>query len=184
MAAYAKLLFLLAITIYFKDGNGFGNIFSCPKSPVIKDFSPQKYKGVWYEYQRFNNFLQINTTCISYRYCPRKNGDMKVTYNRLEQGVFDETSKGTLVNVMGKPNHFNLFLDNITGLEQNVLFTDYKKYAVLYGCDDSTKLEWAFILSRERQPKISPRKERCLHRYLTNLGGNTSLLVTSDQTNC
>ncbi|XP_060073837.1 apolipoprotein D-like [Ylistrum balloti] len=154
----------------------------CPDVPVISDFNIKRYAGTWYEIERFDNPLQVDTRCISYKYFPRRNGNMRVSYTRLEMSVNKTTTRGILRQVNARrPNYFKLTLEAIRGLAQNVIYTDYKRHAVLYGCDDATNLEWAFILSRNRQPR---RRKKCLYKYLTDLGAQVNLLVPSNQTGC
>ncbi|XP_033755105.1 apolipoprotein D-like [Pecten maximus] len=179
MAAHVEVLVILVIAVTIIAG--FNTRLDCPSVPVISNFNPKKYAGIWYEIERFDNPLQQNTTCISFKYCPKKNGDMRVSYSRLEQATQKVKTKGILRNVYCKPNHFKLYLENINGLDQDVIYTDYKNHAVLYGCDNATKLEWAFILSRTRKPI---KRKRRLYRYLKDLGAGIDQLVTSDQTGC
>ncbi|OWF53545.1 apolipoprotein D-like [Mizuhopecten yessoensis] len=180
MAVQVEVLFLLALLAMMTTISAKAK---CPTVPVIADFSTKLHRGTWYEIERIDNPLQMTAKCISYTYCPKRNGDMRVSYGRLELAMLNRTTtRGTLTRIDRKyPNQFKLSLEAINDLDQSVIYTDYKKHAVLYGCEGG--IEFAFILSRERKP-IGRRTLRRLYQYLRDLGTDVNQLITSDQTGC
>lgn len=173
------------------------------KVPEIKDFSIEKYLGVWYGIERTNNVVEKDIRCSRslYKVGPRDDVfSVQWTGNHTDNKLI--TARGYAIKALRPgsssfkqyPSRFKLTWDTyptwplVAGStnpkEYNIIATDYQTYAVLYdtdSCDSTYRYrERVWILSRT--PKLDASTLNDLHSFLeSSLKLDISKLVKVDQ---
>ncbi|OWF46397.1 apolipoprotein D-like [Mizuhopecten yessoensis] len=199
MAVQLQVLFILGMASYVMTAINFLIKFpdlmnqgpGCPKIPAIKDFNPEQYAGTWYEIQKLNNTLQINSKCVSYTQSATRNGSFDVDYRRIITLLgknFDITTSGKFTRIDKKrPNLFSVVIKKLEMVNYYILETDYNNYSIAYTCSKMfgfPRIEMAWLLSRSKQNMISESEMANLYSKMTNLGIDASKFTESSQDSC
>ncbi|XP_064619183.1 apolipoprotein D-like [Lineus longissimus] len=168
---------------------GFG---TCPEVPVQQDFQPDKYTGIWYEYERYFAIFEAFGRCTYANYTLKPNGRINVV-NTLTNSLTGSTNAAhgeAYAPDSSSPSKLVVQFDQspVPG-PYWVLETDYDHYTIIYSCSNittsiiPTKAEIIWILSRDR---AGPGAELVEHAeaLIERLGLRVRYLMKIDQTNC
>lgn len=85
---FSILLFVL--TVHLASGQ-VTNVGPCPEVKTVKNFSVEKYLGLWYEVKRYPNRFS-NGKCVTANYGLNPNGTVSVLNNQVidgkQEGIF------------------------------------------------------------------------------------------------
>uniref|UniRef100_A0A2H1VRJ6 SFRICE_003430 n=1 Tax=Spodoptera frugiperda TaxID=7108 RepID=A0A2H1VRJ6_SPOFR len=143
---------LLVIYVVFCGGQvlQFGK---CPDVKTMQYFDVEAFLGQWYEIERFPIWYEQYGDCAYKRlqYCGRR---VEIEHVYVRDGVQFVLHLNTTY-IPGHEAVFEIHESNIDpiGIPFSVISTDYKNYAVVYGCknNESLGLKYisAWILSRQ-----------------------------------
>ncbi|XP_071518773.1 crustacyanin-A2 subunit-like isoform X2 [Panulirus ornatus] len=125
---------------------------SCPKLELKKDFSLDKYMGVWYEIQAQESIFQRVKSCLSSDY-QREGEVIKVTSQGLDSSGKPAETRSTL-RVVQPDNPAHMVTDFVMGIDPpfDIVDTDYVTFSCAHSCVSimGIKTEFVFIYSRNR----------------------------------
>ncbi|XP_070560544.1 apolipoprotein D-like [Ptychodera flava] len=182
---------LVFFLTYFADGQkyGFGR---CKKIGVKEDFDLDQYLGTWYEIQKIPAGFERGLKCGTAHYELKSNGHIKVWNRGIK--VSSNAANDDVVGDADTPNPNQPAKLKVKFSRWQprgnywVVDTDYTSYAVVYSCTSFfglVRMEYAWVLARERQPDEDTRAaiQTVLDR-MKSAGIDTSNLVYADQTGC
>ncbi|XP_074641365.1 apolipoprotein D-like [Tubulanus polymorphus] len=165
---------------------------SCPDVEVMEDFDVTKYTGIWYEYQRYFTFFEINGKCGKATYTLDTSDNSIIVENNginAKTGAESYTKGKAVAPNKDIPAKLEVSFPVAGPFAKGkywVLDTDYETYSVVYSCSADVKLAHAdivWILSRDRSGLSKATKEK-IYALLKSQGIRTWPLNTIDQTNC
>uniref|UniRef100_A0A182JKD6 Lipocalin/cytosolic fatty-acid binding domain-containing protein n=1 Tax=Anopheles atroparvus TaxID=41427 RepID=A0A182JKD6_ANOAO len=149
-----------------KDGNC--SIMST-KVPYVKNFQIEKYLGVWYERERYEQPYERNQECVTTEYrSSQPVGMLEVKTRGLlpTNETFQAFSSiGTFSEEPSENGEWNAKLNMSFGAGWNetiyyIVDTDYGNYAIVYSCtsfpETDQSVEGYWLLSRTRKPITDP----------------------------
>ncbi|KAF9816949.1 hypothetical protein SFRURICE_016830 [Spodoptera frugiperda] len=137
---------LLVIYVVFCGGQvlQFGK---CPDVKTMQYFDVEAFLGQWYEIERFPIWYEQYGDCAYKRlqYCGRR---VEIEHVYVRDGVQFVLHLNTTY-IPGHEAVFEIHESNIDpiGIPFSVISTDYKNYAVVYGCKNNESLGLKYIFS-------------------------------------
>lgn len=157
---------------------------SCPAIQLKKEFSTDKYMGVWYEIQSQPNIFQTIKSCLVSAYA-RVEDHIEVQSKGLDSSGTPTSTKSTL-RVVDHLNAAHMVTDFVPGISPpfDIVDTDYETYSCAHSCVSivGIKTEFVFIYSRNRTLDVSV-VQHC-RQIFEKYGIDTSELVDIAQNNC
>ncbi|XP_041969308.1 lopap-like [Aricia agestis] len=145
------LIIVIVFLRYYLCNGQVLQIGLCPEVESMKYFEMEKFLGTWYEMQRFPTWYEDYGQCAYkiFDYCGRR---LEISHGYIK----DRVEYVLHVNTTYAPGDEAVFTtpkSNIdpVGIPLVVVDTDYKDYAVIYGCkSDDLRIKYisAWILSR------------------------------------
>ncbi|XP_042239148.1 apolipoprotein D-like [Homarus americanus] len=177
MTQFWTLLLLASVCVSF-------GATSCPNLRLMKNFSTDKYMGVWYEIQAQPNIFQSIKSCLASSY-KRVKTEIHVLSEGLDSSGASTTTK-SILKIVDPQNPAHMVTDFVPGVEPpfDIVDTDYKTFSCAHSCLSivGIKTEFVFIYSRNRTLR-SNSTQHCLSIF-ESYGIDLSSLVNTPQRNC
>ena len=145
----------------------------------MPNFDVERYMGTWFNIRKnFMNVLQLGMTCSASNYELNEDGTVRV-YNtgNWYTGWTDTMGKAVESEVTGPGSFVVDFWREPDASEEsnyNVVDTDYRNYAIVYNCNESTWFGWSYTVESfgilGREPQLSDD-------LLTSLKAKTQYLI-------
>ncbi|XP_064619196.1 apolipoprotein D-like [Lineus longissimus] len=164
----------------------------CPDLPVMENFQPTEYTGIWYEYEKYPASFQSNPSICSfanYTLKPKRRIDVvNKALNKLT-GKYSAAHGEAYAPDQDEPSKLLVKFDRSPAPPGPywVLDTDYENYSIVYNCKNkpgnTTRLEIVWILARKSQ---GPGAQLVVEAegLLIRLGVSTRFFRKSNQTGC
>ncbi|XP_077552980.1 apolipoprotein D-like [Haemaphysalis longicornis] len=158
----------------------------CSDIPVVKNFQPSKFAGLWYDVARTLDPYSDTLKCGTTRYKTLGSTGLKVIKEAVDtsdsvvsleaEAIFVDPSKCQGATVITE--------DDREGVYYNVVKTNYKEYAVVVACtlDRAPSSKWAWIQSRG--PRLRRDTFHALRQLLKACGFSAEQLKSEDFGSC
>jgi len=183
--------FLAFCLIYTANGQkiGFGR---CKKIGVKEGFDLNQYLGRWYENMKIPTNFERGLKCGTATYSLKDNGHIRVENQGIavSRNAADDSVVGdAYAPDSSQPAKLKVKFSwwQPRG-DYWVIDTDYTSYSIVYSCTSFfgvMKMEYAWVLARERQPDDAfEAAVQSVFADMRSAGINTRSLIASDQTGC
>ncbi|KAL7648182.1 UNVERIFIED_CONTAM: hypothetical protein RMT77_000085 [Armadillidium vulgare] len=152
---------------------------SCVEVGLVKNFTPQKFDGLWFDIMRVPNEYQEGTRCLSQIY------SWTGTEIEVRSYALTEDNERTYQEATMTPKENKAFMnvvsEGVPNAPYKVMWTDYSSTACVYSCLQYSfmRAEFAWVISRFKNPH-EKTVQRCLNLFKTE-GIDTDKLVRVQQ---
>nr|XP_027216267.1 apolipoprotein D-like [Penaeus vannamei] len=161
---------------------------SCPNLQLMKNFSVDKFLGVWYMVQAEDNIFQTLKSCLASTFTLLAENKIEVNSKGLDSSGAPATTQSTMEVDPENPAHMvtDFVPRSIPPVKPpfDILDTDYANYACVHSCISVVgfKTEFIFVYARNRTLETK-LVEHCRKLFESN-GLSTTNLVDVPQSNC
>ncbi|XP_065083745.1 apolipoprotein D-like [Ochlerotatus camptorhynchus] len=177
-------ILLLSLCLLIADGQVV-SLGKCPYMPVVADFNPSAFLGLWYEQRKYPNLFQIGGKCNTAEYSMKHDGTLSII-NRHENKLTGIETGEHGYGRMLFPGKLKVRFPQPwkSDAPYFIIGTDYSNYAVVVTCSEyglvNGKIAW--ILTRHRYPS-----QKVMHKAYTEMEHanlSVAFLKKTDQNHC